>query len=361
MGKGKRHYLRILSYTIDIEIKMFEEQDEFTITLLSNASYDIYPDNNVFNFSTVLAKPLRFESNDDWRVCLQSISLTNISDDPEFDKERISIVKKTRAFKAALKKAKKAAKTGNISQNFEALKIIYAQSKDVLRARVKLFNRTNTVFINCDEINPVFEDDRHLSSFVIPPLLKKEGEFMFYEPTTEEYFNLNSPIIEKITIKILNPDGLKIYRTVAQPTVVVLKFKKMKCVRKSYTINVTNKDQDPADFTTKFPYLPIPEGSTNPWEVAVTRVNLVSCFRKFPPGKFPITIVKNADDFGPNFSAATWETYIADKPKATAYFEYEEAPTNEIITAVVREAFETACDYLQIKGTFEKYNKAFFF
>ena len=341
---------------------MYEEQNEFTVTLLSNASYDIYPQNNVFNFSTVLAKPLNFNLEEDWRVCLQSISLTNISDDPQFDKERTFIVKKTKEFRTILKKAKKAVRDGESLKNISALKTIYSQAKEVLKARVKLFNNTNSVFVRCEEINPLFENDRNISAFVIPPILKKEGEFMFYEPTTEEYFNITTPILEKISIQILNPKGLKIYRTVAQPSIVVLKFKKMQGLRKSYTINITNTDnQNPADFFIKFPYLPIKDGENNPWEIAVTRVSLLSCFKKFPPGKIPITVIKHTDDYGKKFTCQTWETYIAEKPQGIALFECEESPSHFTLVDAIRDAFENACSAIGVIGSLKKYNKTLSF
>ena len=340
---------------------MFEDRDEFTVTLISNASYDIYPNNNVFNFSTILAKPLHFDLTEDWRVCLQSISITNISDDPLYDKERTHIYKKVLGFRKALRLAKQKAKENTPEKNLKVLNTIYDQSKVILKERIKLFNLTNIVFVKCDEINPLFDNESNLSSFVIPPILKKEGEFMFYEPATEEYFNLTSPILEKISIKILNPTGLKIYRTVAQPTVLVLKFKKMKHLQKSYTINITNKEQNPADFYTTFPYLPIKDGDNNPWEIAVTRVNLIPCFRKFPPGKFPVTVVKDVDDFSQKLTVASWETYLVDKPRAVASFEYNESPTNAVLISIIQEAFEVACNRLGLTGYFRKHNKTLSF
>ncbi len=340
---------------------MFEERDEFTVTLISNASYDIYPDNNVFSFNTILAKPLHFDLNEDWRVCLQSISITNISDDPLYDKHRSTIYRKVAGFKKALRLAKTKTKTNTAQENLKALQILYAQSNVILQQRIELFNLTNIVFVKCDEINPLFESASNISSFVIPPLLEKEGEFMFYEPSTEEYFNLTSPILEKISIKILNPTGLKIYRTVAQPTVLVLKFKKMKHLQKSYTINVTNKEQNPADFYTTFPYLPIKDGDNNPWEIAVTRVNLIPCFRKFPRGKFVVTVVKDVNDFSQNFSVGSWETYLTDKPRGVGTFEYHESPTNAVLISIIQEAFEVACNSLGLTGYFRKHNKTLSF
>ena len=53
-------------------------QSEFTVTLVSNASYDIFPNNTVFQFTNVLSQNLRFSQNEKWMVCLNSISVSNI-------------------------------------------------------------------------------------------------------------------------------------------------------------------------------------------------------------------------------------------------------------------------------------------
>ena len=62
---------------------MFEDQNEFTVTLLSNTSYNIYPKNNVYKFTNILAKPLSFPPEENWRVFLQSITLSTTSDNPK--------------------------------------------------------------------------------------------------------------------------------------------------------------------------------------------------------------------------------------------------------------------------------------
>ena len=48
------------------------------MTLVSNASYDIFPNNTVFQFTNVLSQNLRFSQNEKWMVCLNSISVSNI-------------------------------------------------------------------------------------------------------------------------------------------------------------------------------------------------------------------------------------------------------------------------------------------
>ena len=72
--------------------------NEFTVTLISNASHDIYPNNHVFNFTNILAETLVLAKHEEWRVCLQSISLTNINDEPEMQKAKTLISDKESLF-----------------------------------------------------------------------------------------------------------------------------------------------------------------------------------------------------------------------------------------------------------------------
>jgi len=51
--------------------------DEFYVTLVSNASLDVYTSNNGFKFTNILAKELTFPVQENWRVCLSSITLAN--------------------------------------------------------------------------------------------------------------------------------------------------------------------------------------------------------------------------------------------------------------------------------------------
>ena len=80
---------------------------EFTVTLISNASHDIYPNNHVFNFTNILAETLVSAKHEEWRVCLQSISLTNINDEPEIQKAQNIISNKEDLLHKALEKIEK--------------------------------------------------------------------------------------------------------------------------------------------------------------------------------------------------------------------------------------------------------------
>lgn len=73
---------------------MGPSENEFTITLLSNASFDLHPKNNVYSFTNVLAQKLIFPEEENWRVCLHSISMATTSEDPNFEITNKSIQKK---------------------------------------------------------------------------------------------------------------------------------------------------------------------------------------------------------------------------------------------------------------------------
>ena len=59
------------------------------------------------------------------------------------------------------------------------------------------------------------------------PHLMEKNIFTTYEPSTEEYFSLDSNFNNLFTIKIVNSQGKVFKSTLSQPTIVVLKFKKM--------------------------------------------------------------------------------------------------------------------------------------
>jgi hypothetical protein len=50
------------------------DRDHFYITLFSNASQDIYPDNKIATFTTQLAQPIRLDPSEIWEVGLGELS-----------------------------------------------------------------------------------------------------------------------------------------------------------------------------------------------------------------------------------------------------------------------------------------------
>jgi len=55
------------------------DRDHFYVTLYSNASQDIYPDNKIAAFTTQLAQPIRLDPSEIWEVglCELSYSVTS--------------------------------------------------------------------------------------------------------------------------------------------------------------------------------------------------------------------------------------------------------------------------------------------
>ena len=50
------------------------DRDHFYVTLFSNASQDIYPDNKIAAFTTQLAQPIRLDPSELWEVALCELS-----------------------------------------------------------------------------------------------------------------------------------------------------------------------------------------------------------------------------------------------------------------------------------------------
>ena len=59
------------------------DRDHFYVTLFSNASQDIYPDNKIAAFTTQLAKPIRLNPSEIWEVGLSELSYSVTSWQPK--------------------------------------------------------------------------------------------------------------------------------------------------------------------------------------------------------------------------------------------------------------------------------------
>ena len=118
-----------------------------------------------------------------------------------------------------------------------------------------------------------------LSSFMLEPFDSENGnrKVIVHHPNSEEYFDLASNTIREISISLVSPNGDLVYNSVVQPTIIILKFKKMASdYQNIYTINITNeKGTDPTDFRINFPDSLLRDGAQNPWEIAVTLVESV--------------------------------------------------------------------------------------
>ena len=59
------------------------DRDHFYVTLFSNASQDIYPDNKIAAFTTQLAQPIRLNPSEIWEVGLSELSYSVTSWQPK--------------------------------------------------------------------------------------------------------------------------------------------------------------------------------------------------------------------------------------------------------------------------------------
>ena len=327
---------------------MHPQDNEFSVTLVSNASTDKYPNNHVFNFTNVLAKPLVLPRYEKWRVCLQSVSLPSINDEPEQLAAQRLIEEKSEEFKKSLQKVLSTL-GHDVSALTAATNLLYKQTTKILEDKLDSFHTTNSLFIECDQIIPKYEPRRILSSFVIPPTHIR-GEFFHYEPETEEYFDLATTDINFFNIKILNANAEKISRTASQPTIIVLKFKKMTNETSSYTVTIDNGTQNPEQFYAKFPLLSALQNVSTKWEMAVSRVSFVPLFRKFPSGGFDITLVTDVDDFLSKLTTHTWDSYLSEKPKQTANLKYAEHFTPQTLLAPISEAVQALAKKAGLTG-----------
>jgi len=59
------------------------DRNHFYVTLLSNASQDIYPENKIAAFTTQLAQPIRLDPSEIWEVGLSELSYSVTSWQPK--------------------------------------------------------------------------------------------------------------------------------------------------------------------------------------------------------------------------------------------------------------------------------------
>ena len=298
----------------------YSNQSEFTVTLLSNSSFDIHPENTIFNFTNELASPLHLPSNEDWQVCLSSISITNVV----LESERIKKYRDIR-LKKLLNQVRLLRGYVLVDDNETNLKKYARASKlynDFLRSETDVFNNKNPVFVECGEISPKFGESKILTCFIAPPY-KGDGSdnFIHYHPITEEYFSFSSPILNSISISVKNSSGKLLESNIAQPTIIVLKFKKMALHTTDYhTMYLNNGAQSPTDFNVKLPQSLVKDGHQNPWEIALTRISFTPLLKPFPTGDFFIKIYKT-ELKKYNLVTKAWYRFIT-YPHETVKFSY---------------------------------------
>jgi len=290
------------------------EKSEFYITLLSNASYDIFPDNSIYHFTNVLKNELYLPPSEKWQVCLRSISVASVLDSEVQIRMHKGVKEAEQMFHNTTLKAKTFMSKNNANQTSadrrQVVETLYKSFQDLLEKKNALFNKRNRLFIECNEISHKFGTSKVLSSFLIPVNDDSGSGFITYEPTTEEYFDLISPTINSFSIQIHNNDR-DLTSNAAQPTIIGLKFKKMEKETMEYhTMNVTNDSDNQTSFLTAFPDRLVKDGKQNSWEMAITRIGLVPLFQMYPKGVFNVFIVQNYDDKLDALTNTNWDTFM---------------------------------------------------
>ena len=128
---------------------MISNQNEFSVTLVSNSSYDVCPENTVFNFTNILARELIFPQQEKWKMCLSSITVSNIAELvgdkiikrelAGLEEEFIALQKRHDNFLRALDRGKDATKTAIVKYGFR--KESYFMYRRILKKRIELFNK----------------------------------------------------------------------------------------------------------------------------------------------------------------------------------------------------------------------------
>lgn len=340
-------------------------ENEFYVTLVSNSSLNIYKKNNSFHFTNILAKELRFPPNESWRVCLSSITLANADTFIDEDKKKY-LHNQSQILKKELSaiNVQRNKPNPNIERLLEQLEDATNRLSHIYQHKLWEFYNRNPIFIFCDQIKPKLGTQQILSSFVLNPYDATTGnnEVIVHQPNSEEYFDISGQIIKEITISLKNPFGNLIYDSVAQPTIVVLKFCKMASNYENiYTINITNQDgQNPTDFRTKFPEALIKDGAQNPWEIAVSRVSLIPLFKSFPEGIFHLGLVYNIDP-DDLLTQENWDEFFDSHRQAVFFktYTYNQFETRETLIANLNLTFAKVCGAFGLRGSVQQNSRRF--
>ena len=308
-------------------------QSEFTVTLVSNASYDIFPNNSVFQFTNVLSQNLRFSQNEKWMVCLNSISVSNII---EGYAEAYSQIQKQEDIYSSQAVRSLRYLTQRSTSESDKINIYNTLNKNYLKlmqTKVDFFNEQNPVFVKCEEVKPREGGSKLIGSFNVPPYTGK-NIFTTYEPSTEEYFSLDSNFNNSFTIKIVNSQGKVFKSTLSQPTIVVLKFKKMEFENfNEHTLHIDNGTQSPTDFLISFPDALVRDGQQNPWEIAISRLNIIPLFKTFPKGEYLLRVIRDVEEDFQNLTTQNWDDYFSKHTVGETYISYNEEFNQEMLVS----------------------------
>ena len=145
----------------------------------------------------MLENELHLLANENWKFCVQSISLSNYMNSTH--KDRRSLLSRETVLINTWRKIKTEIKNGNITEGQQdaLLQTTYDKLHTILKEKTQLFNKRNPIIVECEQVFPKFGTSKTIATFIT----NNTETFVTYEPTSEEYFSLNSP-----TITELNPN-----------------------------------------------------------------------------------------------------------------------------------------------------------
>ena len=252
---------------------MEKERDSFFVTVLSNASQEIYSNNTTTQFSNILAEPINLPPNQNWKVCLHSITITNASN---MNPENLTRMREVRA--------KLDKYIGIVGYHDHAPRSVIKLCNSYYNTlRVDTSFTNHVLFVECDQISTEFENKGKTMRVLSTQMPSPDKPYTTFEPVFAEYFGLSSHYIPKISINIRNIEGHNLKTLTSQSTIVVLKFKKMSRDEMDYrVVLVENPDGSIAsDFRVSLPDNLMKDGTQNPWEVALTKMTYMPEFEQF--------------------------------------------------------------------------------
>jgi hypothetical protein len=272
--------------------------DQFTVTLLSNASTGEYPENNFFKFKNILNKELLLSPEEKWKVCLHSISCSSniqstVTDDLTYLKKRRKLYGTILA-RVVNKNSKDQKYISLLKTTNEDIRKLNEQISTIERQSV---TRARFINVKSSIISPKYAEGNILSRFSAPEYDPVKSPTVTYQPKTCSYFDLATNTIGEIDIEITDAFGKPLRVTTAQPTVVVLKFKRMAMDSSEYFTLRVESENNPVNFRSKLPDSLIKDGQQNPWEMALTKISFPPSFYQFPKGYCTLALYKRDEKF----------------------------------------------------------------
>ena len=141
---------------------------------------------------------------------------------------------------------------------------------------------SNFIKVKTSIIQPEFNQEKTLSVFTKDSGLR-QAPFRHFEPTKREFYQLGTSLLTNIDIELTDADDQRLTIPFSQPTLIILEFRRMKTPE---FIVRFDSAKDPkgtgADFIGKIP----PTLSSNPnqkWEVSLNSLIHTGDFKQIPP------------------------------------------------------------------------------